>query len=526
MRIVVKRPTEWFPGYRPAVRLACPDPPRPLSPEDEVRPWLLDFHWPRGLTPLGMTTFARAYALASQRSAATLGMPRVGGVSVRFLGPHLYVSPRPARADCNGGVDFEAVLAVRLRQFRRRWARRVQRLDGQFTALMATPLEEDGLGRLLEACVRHEREAWRVHFEEMYVLLVGHLRYRATAVALGVPAELADACLEGYPTRLEETDELLHRAAATSRSPKALRRAVEAVVAVRGDRTEGIADVGLPSWREDPAPALGRARLLAGGSAPPMEAAAPRRARARERALEAARDPAAFAALLEAAGGANWQWWNEEHNACIDLRASLPLRRVARAIGARLLGAPDDALLLAVEELGGLVASGAGISEAVREERRAWLAEWRSCRDVLPARRGDFNDLPSDDPVLQEIFGLRESSAPGAARGELVGVAAGGGRRVGRAVVLRHADDLGELRPGDVLVCEATSPNWSAAFAVAVAVVCEHGGYTTHAAIAARAYGLPCVVGVSGATSAIRSGDFVEVDGDAGRVRRVSAPNS
>jgi pyruvate,water dikinase len=467
-----------------------------------------------------MTTFAPTYALAAQRSAETLGVPRVGGVSVRFVGPHLYVSPRPASPGGSGRVDFEEVLSRRLRHFRRRWTRRVERLDRRFGELMAAPLDPDGLGRLLEACVQHEREAWRVHFEEMYVLLVGHLRYRAAAVALGVPAELADACLEGYPTQLGETDELLRQAAALSGSPRALQRAVEAVVAVRGDRTEGIADVALPSWREDPAPALARARLLVARDALAASDSMARRTRARAAALGAARDPGAFAALVEVAERANWQWWNEEHNAWIDLRASLPLRRAARAIGAQWLGSPDDAVLLAVEELAGLAAGGWTPSRGLREERRSWLAEWQSRRDALPARRGDFTSLPSDDPVLQEIFGLREEPWPSERSGELVGVGASGGRAAGRAVVLRHADDLGQLRPGDVLVCEATSPNWSAAFAIAAAVVCEHGGYTTHAAIAARSYGLPCVVGVDGATGAIRNGELIEVDGDAGRIRR------
>jgi phosphohistidine swiveling domain-containing protein len=56
-------------------------------------------------------------------------------------------------------------------------------------------------------------------------------------------------------------------------------------------------------------------------------------------------------------------------------------------------------------------------------------------------------------------------------------------------------------------------------FASAAALVTDTGGILSHAAIVAREYGLPAVVGCDVATSAIQDGARVEVDGDAGRVR-------
>ena len=49
----------------------------------------------------------------------------------------------------------------------------------------------------------------------------------------------------------------------------------------------------------------------------------------------------------------------------------------------------------------------------------------------------------------------------------------------------------------------------------------DTGGILSHCAIVAREYGIPAVVGVGGATAAIRDGQTVEVDGDAGVVRIV-----
>jgi pyruvate,water dikinase len=98
-------------------------------------------------------------------------------------------------------------------------------------------------------------------------------------------------------------------------------------------------------------------------------------------------------------------------------------------------------------------------------------------------------------------------------------MAASTGVARGRARVLHNASDLHRLQPGEVLVCEATSPNWTPAFTKIAACVCDGGGTLTHASIVSREYRVPCVVGVGRATAAIRTGDDVEVDGTEGVVR-------
>jgi phosphoenolpyruvate synthase/pyruvate phosphate dikinase len=80
------------------------------------------------------------------------------------------------------------------------------------------------------------------------------------------------------------------------------------------------------------------------------------------------------------------------------------------------------------------------------------------------------------------------------------------------------AEDLPALEEDEILVCEATSPNWTPAFALIAGCVCDGGGSLTHAAIVSREYGIPCVVGCSVATSRIGTGDLVEVDGATGTV--------
>lgn len=54
----------------------------------------------------------------------------------------------------------------------------------------------------------------------------------------------------------------------------------------------------------------------------------------------------------------------------------------------------------------------------------------------------------------------------------------------------------------------------------------EIGGMMSHGAVVAREYGIPAVVGVKGATQAIKSGDVIEVDGGTGEVRIVAPGKS
>ena len=74
------------------------------------------------------------------------------------------------------------------------------------------------------------------------------------------------------------------------------------------------------------------------------------------------------------------------------------------------------------------------------------------------------------------------------------------------------------MRSGDVLVCPYTNPAWTPLFQRAVAVVVDSGGVGSHAAIVAREYGIPAVMGTGSATRILTDGQRITVDGDSGRV--------
>jgi len=100
----------------------------------------------------------------------------------------------------------------------------------------------------------------------------------------------------------------------------------------------------------------------------------------------------------------------------------------------------------------------------------------------------------------------------------LVGMAASPGKVEGRARVIRSASELGLIEEGEILVTPVTAPSWAPVFGKIKATVTDIGGMMSHAAIVCREYGLPAVTGTGSATSTIRTGQMLRVDGSTGEV--------
>ncbi|XP_037074585.1 uncharacterized protein LOC119095838 [Pollicipes pollicipes] len=95
------------------------------------------------------------------------------------------------------------------------------------------------------------------------------------------------------------------------------------------------------------------------------------------------------------------------------------------------------------------------------------------------------------------------------------------GRVQGTARVVRDLAQAIEIQNDDILITHATDIGWSPYFPVLSGVVTELGGLISHGAVVAREYGLPCVVGATGATDLIQSGDIVILDGTLGTITRL-----
>lgn len=103
----------------------------------------------------------------------------------------------------------------------------------------------------------------------------------------------------------------------------------------------------------------------------------------------------------------------------------------------------------------------------------------------------------------------------------VTGVAVGTRVAYGRVRIIRSADALPSVTPGEVLVSDMTDPDWVPAMRKAAAIVTNRGGRTCHAAIVARELGVPCIVGTGRATELLADGQEVTVDCSGGSEGKV-----
>ncbi len=164
-------------------------------------------------------------------------------------------------------------------------------------------------------------------------------------------------------------------------------------------------------------------------------------------------------------------------------------------------------------------------------------AHYGSPQDTEWAMAGGSTYLVQSRPIT--TLGAASSDHPGreleAPVGQtlLKGLAASTGSAAGVVRVLDSIDQGDRLLAGEILVTSMTSPDWVPTMRRASALVTDGGGMTCHAAIVSRELGVPCVVGARNATSVLRTGELVTVDGGQGvvlegdqlvRTRRVATP--
>lgn len=130
------------------------------------------------------------------------------------------------------------------------------------------------------------------------------------------------------------------------------------------------------------------------------------------------------------------------------------------------------------------------------------------------------------DPILIMLWGITTErvkewlSAAAIASGvkRLTGIAASPGIAEGAARVISSPEEILKVKDGEILVAPTTAPSWNVVFGKIKAAVTDIGGLMSHAAIVAREYGLPAVVGVGYATQVIKDGMKIRVNGDEGVV--------
>lgn len=360
---------------------------------------------------------------------------------------------------------------------------------------------------------------------------------RLMLVALG-KSELASTLLAGAETRTEQANRALERLAEFVKLDAALVEAFDELeprdlvdrlstdprfadfaarfrvfLAEYGHReTVSLVLSSSPTWADAPEVVLGLVRSLL--TARPERKDAAGMALAELMAHPALRNPwLRKQALASVAGSRIGTAFRDDSHFYVTFL--LPaLRKVYAELGERLRSAgviprAADVYHLRFEELSGMT-NPAGLG-AGDKDRYGRLVASRA------ARRAELDGVPL----------LAMSTLPSHRRGDetaiVTGMGASRGVATGRVRIIRDASGFGTLRSGEVLVCAYTNPAWTPLFQRAAAVVVDTGGMGSHAAIVAREYGIPAVMGTGDGTTRFIDGQLVTVDGTAGRVTEARA---
>ncbi|MCB0254411.1 MAG: phosphoenolpyruvate synthase [Anaerolineae bacterium] len=275
-------------------------------------------------------------------------------------------------------------------------------------------------------------------------------------------------------------------------------------------------DLGRARWREDPAHVMGVVqsylRIDDPGQAP--DTVFRRGARAADTAIEQlvasmpnpakARAASFLASRMRALAG---QRETPKYTIIrtMGVARAMLLRSGRELAAAGTLRQAEDIFFLHLEDLHRIAAGSRGDWQRVVDERRQHYERERLRRQIPRL-------LLSDGRAFYEGLGA-QTDGDGSITGSPVspGVVEG-------VVHVVFDPRTTQLAPGEILVCPGTDPSWTPLFLAASGLVMEVGGLMTHGSVVAREYGIPAVVGVHEATTRLKTGQRVRVDGTAGRV--------
>jgi pyruvate,water dikinase len=494
-------------------------------------------HYPEQLTPLSATVWFEAVGQGLHEAMRELRGP-FGGFEARTELGWAY----EGQLDPEWEPEEDALRRAAL-ELRERWARdirpRVHAINDELRALRPERPSPRAAGDLLERAWTVILEQWKLHFLAVVpAQAAAELLSDAYVEAFGDEDPLAPyRLLDGTANETTEADEHLWRLAELAReldiddviveypaelvmhrlaelgSGRRLLGELGAYLERFGGRSRWH-ELSVPREAEQPWLTLESLRLFVEGGTPPRMARAGEAERLEREVLGARPELAETIAVARFAYGLK-----ESHVYHIDYPGLLATREVLLGFGRRLfaeggLGAVDDVWMLRREELLGVVAGDVAESPSkLVAERRGELE-----RGAAEGPRPFLGAPPpeGDRHVVQEKFYGRARGV--ASDSSLRGAGASPGIGEGPARVVRGTGDFRRVEPGDVLVATTTTPAWTPLFPSLSGLVTETGGILSHAAIVAREYGIPAVVGAAGATRALRDGARVRVDGSSGLV--------
>jgi len=544
-------------------------------PEDSDIFWFRDdLHQPYPISPLGMTTIQKHHAWGYHVGADATKLPPSKGGHVKIhkgrvmLGFEALSDPEEIG---KRAVEFGRLLD----HCRVHWDEWYNNHIGevkQGLTLMASVndgMSDTDLHRLLVRSEAVNKRAWEIHFTCMYVADVLYFGFEGFCKGHGLDEKDFTGMLKGLDTMATRTDTALWDLAKLAielgiadkmlsldtklvldelkKNAKAATwlTAFNQFLDTYGHRiTAAHLDVLFSTWIEDPTPIVDTLKTYIPKVRQGWDINADRIEMIQEGEIAAN----AFRSKLSEADATEFDTqleiakkiyqFQEDHGFYIDGASTAGLHDVAMVCGRRLvqyglLKQADDVCFLNYNDL-------AEIMEGLSQHRDPAIYHYR--RMTLPLvkeRRAGWDEalaaqeapltmgtIPEklEDPILIKVFGMVDAVLKAGKVEELKvmdvfeGYPGAPGVAEGIARVVKSFEGFAGLTTGEILVCPYTATAWTPLFPKIKAIVTDTGGMLTHAAITAREYRIPAVVGTWRATRSINDGDYIRVNGDTGVV--------
>ncbi len=188
------------------------------------------------------------------------------------------------------------------------------------------------------------------------------------------------------------------------------------------------------------------------------------------------------------------------------------LDKITKEVSKRLLISHKQANYFTTEEAESALLNGV-YDEDELNERRKFSVMWANENQQKIYYGDEAQKIIDNLDILEDDVLSNE--------GLFKGTCAYPGKLKGNVKIVNSLSDIKKVEVGDIMVSLTTYPAFLSAMKKAAAIVTEDGGITCHAAIVAREFKIPCIVGIKKLTKLLNDGDVVEVDATSGIVRKI-----
>jgi len=544
-------------------------------PDDEDIFWFRDdLHQPYPISPLGMTTVQKHHAWGYHVAAEETQLPPSKGGHVKVFKGRVLLGFEELKDEAEIGrraVEFGKLLDYLREHWHQYYTRLIEEVKQglNFMGSVNDGMSDADLSYAIRRSEEINKRNWEIHFALMYPADALYFEFEAFCKEHGIEEKDATIMLKGLDTMATRTDQgfwelakladevgigelflkedskdLLKKLNEDPHASKWLTSFYQ-FLEVYGHRiTAAHLDVLFSTWIEDPTPVLETIKTYI----PRVRQGWDIREE-REKMIKESQEAShhflsklpsekqeKFKKLLDV--GRKTYQFQEDHGFYIDGSSTARLHDVAMVCGRRLkqwglLEQPEDVFFLNYNELEEVVA---GLS---RNRNAAIYHYRRMIPCTVKERKWGWNQVKElqeapltlgmvpekvTDPIMIKVFGMIDEVIKAGKVEELKvmdrfeGYPGAPGMIEGPARVITSFEDFPKLQHGEILVCPYTATAWTPLFPKIKGIVTDTGGMLTHAAITAREYRIPAVVGTWRATKSIQDGDLIRVDGNLGIV--------